>query len=205
MSQPRSVDAVPAGAATAQRTAGPAQAPRNRRVALLLIVLVAVLAVLALTGLRVTDEMRRGEAYGQVGRLAALDQQVTGLARAMADERSSAAAFISGGRPAAGLPALRRQYAITDGWAAGVRGLVAQLGHGDPAPTRVSAAQVMASIAKLPGLRGQTTQGQASALAVITGYSAATSGLFRVGDGIADKSGNSTLSPACGRWARCPA
>ena len=193
MSQPRSVDAVPAGAATAQRTAGPAQAPRNRRVALLLIVLVAVLAVLALTGLRVTDEMRRGEAYGQVGRLAALDQQVTGLARAMADERSSAAAFISGGRPAAGLPALRRQYAITAGWAAGVRGLVAQLGHGDPAPTRVSAAQVMASIAKLPGLRGQTTQGQASALAVITGYSAATSGLFRVGDGIADKSGNSTL------------
>ena len=193
MSQPRSVDAVPAGAATAQRTAGPAQAPRNRRVALLLIVLVAVLAVLALTGLRVTDETRSGEAYGQAGRLAALDQQVTGLARAMADERSSAAAFISGGRPAAGLPALRRQYAITDGWAAGVRGLVAQLGHGDPAPTRVSAAQVMASIAKLPGLRGQTTQGQASALAVITGYSAATSGLFRVGDGIADKSRNSTL------------
>ena len=193
MSQPRSVDAVPAGAATAQRTAGPAQAPRNRRVALLLIVLVAVLAVLALTGLRVTDEMRRGEAYGQVGRLAALDQQVTGLARAMADERSSAAAFITSGRPAVGLPALRRQYAITDGWAAGVRGLVAQLGHGYPAPTRVGVAQVLASIAKLPGLRGQTTQSQASALAVITGYSAATSGLFRVGDGIADPSGNSTL------------
>jgi signal transduction histidine kinase len=111
----------------------------------------------------------------------------------MADERSGAAAFISGGRPAAGLPALRRQYAITDGRAAGVRRLVAQLGHGYPAPTRVGAAQVLASIAKLPGLRGQTRQSQASALAVITGYSTATSGLFRAGDGIADPSGNSTL------------
>jgi signal transduction histidine kinase len=193
VSQPRSPDAVPAGAVTAQRTAGPALAPRNRRVALLLIVLVAVLAVLALTGLRVTDETRRGEAYGQVKRLAALDEQVTGLARAMADERSSAAAFISGGRPAAGLPALRRQYAITDGRAAGVRRLAARLGHGYPAPTRVGVAQVLASIAKLPGLRAQTTQSQAAALAVITGYSAATSGLFRVGGGIADPSGNSTL------------
>ena len=193
MSQPRSADAVPSGAVTAQRTAGPALAPRHRRVALLLIVLVAVLAVLALTGLRVTDEARSGAAYGLIGRVAALDQQVTGLARAMADERSSAAAFISGGRPAAGLPALGRRYAITDHRAAGVRRLAAQFGHGYPAQTRAGVAHVLVSIAKLPGLRGQTTQSQASALAVITGYSAATSGLFLADDGIAYPSGNSTL------------
>jgi signal transduction histidine kinase len=193
VSQPRSADVVPPGAVTAQRTAGPALPPRNRRVALLLIVLVAVLTVLALTGLRVTDETRSGEAYGQVGRLAALDQQVTGLGQAMADERSSAAAFISAGRPAAGLPALRRRYAITDARAARVRRLVSQLGHGYPARTRAGVAQVLVSIAKLPGLRSQTAQGQASAVAVITGYSAATSGLFPVNDGIADPSGNSTL------------
>jgi len=193
VSQPRSADAVPSGAVTAQRTAGPALAPRHRRVALLLIVLVAVLAVLALTGLRVTDEARSGAAYGLLGRVAALDQQVTGLARAMADERSSAAAFISGGRPAAGLPALRRRYAITDHRAAGVRRLAAQFGHGYPAQTRAGVAHVLVSIAKLPGLRGQTTQSQASALAVITGYSAATSGLFLADDGIAYPSGNSTL------------
>src|SRR5262249_56765059 len=123
----------------------------------------------------------------------ALGQQVAGLARAMADERSSAAAFIAGGRPAAGLPALHRQYAITDGRAARVRRLVSQLGHGYPAQTRAGAAQVLASIAKLPGLRRQTAQGHASALAVITGYSAATSGMFPVNDGIADLSSNSTL------------
>ena len=193
MSQPRSADAVPSGAVTAQRTAGPALAPRHRRVALLLIVLVAVLAVLALTGLRVTDEARSGAAYGLLGRVAALDQQVTSLARAMADERSSAAAFISGGRPAAGLPALRRRYAITDHRAAGVRRLAAQFGHGYPAQTRAGVAHVLVSIAKLPGLRGQTTQSQASALAVITGYSAATSGLFLADNGIAYPSGNSTL------------
>src|SRR5580700_5021900 len=179
----------------AQRTAGPAWTPRNRRVACLLIVLVAIPAVLvlALTGLGVTDATRSAEAYGQVGRLAALGQQVAGLAQAMADERSGTAAFISGGRPAAGLPALRRQYAITDGRAARVRRLVSQLGHGYPAQTRAGAAEVLASIAKLPGLRRQAAQRQASALAVITGYSAATSGLFPVSDGIADLSGNSTL------------
>ena len=141
----------------AQRAAGPAWAPRNRRVACLLIALVAIPAVLALalTGLWVTDATRSAEAYGQVGRLAALGQQVAGLAQAMADERSGTAAFISAGRPATGLPALRRQYAITDARAARVRGLVSQLGHGYPAQTRAGAAQVLASIAKLPGLRGQ--------------------------------------------------
>ncbi len=195
MSQSRSAEAVPSGALAAQRTAGPALAPRIRRVACQLIVLVAIPAVLALalTGLRVTDATRSAEAYGQVGRLAALSQQVAGLAQAMADERSSTAAFISGGRPAAGLPALHRQYAITDGWAARVRRLVSQLGHGYPAQTRAGAVQVLASIAKLPGLRRQAAQSQASAVAVITGYSAATSGLFPVNDGIADLSGNSTL------------
>ena len=195
MSQSRSADAVPAGAVAAPRTTGPALALRNWRVARQLIVLVAIPAVLilALTGLRVTDAARSAEAYGQVGRLAALGQQVGGLAQAMADERSGTAAFISGGRPAAGLPALRRQYAITDGRAARVRRLVSQLGHGYPAQTRAGAAQALASIAKLPGLRRQAAQSQTSALAAITGYSAAISGLFPVNDGIADLSGNSTL------------
>ena len=195
MTQSRSADAVPSEALAAQPTAGPALAPRNRRVAWPLIVLVAVPTVLALAlaGLWVTDAARSAEAYGQVGRLAALGQQVTGLAQAMADERSDTAAFISGGRPAAGLPALRRRYAITDHRAAGVRRLAAQFGHGYPAQTRAGVAHVLVSIAKLPGLRGQTTQSQASALAVITGYSAATSGLFLADDGIAYPSGNSTL------------
>jgi hypothetical protein len=161
----------------------------------LLIVLVAIPAVLALTltGLRATDATRSAGAYGQVGRLATLGQQVVGLAQAMEDERSGTAAFISGGRPAAGLPALRRQYAITDAQAARVRRLVSQLGTGYPAQTQADAAQVLASIAKLPGLRRQAAQSQAPALAVTTGYSAATAGLFPVNDGIADLSGNSAL------------
>src|SRR5580692_4617330 len=127
----------------AQRAAGPAWAPRNRRVACLLIALVAIPAVLtlALTGLWVTDATRSAGAYGQVGRLAVLGQRVVGLTQAMADERSGTAAFISGGRPAARLPALRRAYAITDGRTAIVRRLVSQLGHGYPAQTRAAAAQ----------------------------------------------------------------
>ena len=52
---------------------------------------------------------------------------------------------------------------------------------------------MLASIAELPGLRQQAAQGQASALTVINGYSAATAGLLAVNDGIADLSGNAAL------------
>ena len=194
MSQTRSADAAPAEALAARRTSGPASAPRSPWVAwFIALAALPVALALALIGLRVTHAARNAEAYGQVARLSALGQQVTGLAQAMADERSDAAAFISAGRPAAGLPALQRQYVITDSRAAGVRRLVSQLGHGYPAQTRAGAAQVLASIDNLPGLRRQTTHGQASAQAVITGYSSATAGLFPVNDGIANRSGNPTL------------
>jgi signal transduction histidine kinase len=195
MSQSSSADAAPPDAMPAQRGAGSALAPRNWRVACRLIVLVAIPTVLglALTGLRVTDATRRAETYGQVGRLAVLGQQVTGLAQAMEDERADTAAFIADGRPAAGLVALHRHYVITDGWAATVRRLVLQLGRGYPAQTRASAATVLASIAELPGLRRRAAQSQAPALAMINGYSVATAGLFPVNDGIADLSGNSAL------------
>ena len=73
-----------------------------------------------------------------------------------------------------------------------MRRQIRQLGGGYPAQTRASAATVLASIAQLPGLR-QRAQGQAAALTVINGYSAATAGLFTVNDGIADLSGNPGL------------
>ena len=156
-----------------------------------LIILVAIPTVLglALTGLRVTDAARSAGAYRQVGQLAALGQQVTGLAQALEDERADTAAYIAGGRRAAGLPALHRQYAITNGWTATVRRQIRQLGDGYPAQTRASATSVLASIAQVPGLR-RRAQGQAAALTVINGYSAATSGLLTINDGIADLSGN---------------
>ncbi|HEY9242889.1 MAG TPA: nitrate- and nitrite sensing domain-containing protein [Streptosporangiaceae bacterium] len=170
-------------------------APRNWRVPARLIVLVAIPAVLglALTGLRITDTARSATAYGQVVRLAALGRQVTGLAQALEDERAAVAAFIAQGRPAAGRPALQRQYAITDRWAATVRRLVPQLDHGYPAQTRAGAAAALASVADLPGLRRHAAQPQVPALAVVNGYSAATAGLFAVNDGIADLSGNAAL------------
>jgi hypothetical protein len=164
-------------------------------VACRLIALVAIPTVLGLTltGLRVTDAARSAAAYGQVGRLAVLGQQVTGLTQAMEDERADTAAFIADGRPATGLAALQRQYAITDGWAAAVRRLVLRSGRGYPAQTRASTTAALASIAELPGLRRRAAQSQAPALAVISGYSIATAGLLPVNDGIADLSGNSAL------------
>jgi signal transduction histidine kinase len=195
VSQSSSADAARPGALPARRGARSALDPRNWRVASRLIALVTipVLLGLALTGLRVTAATRSAEAYGQVGRLAVLSQHVTGLAQAMESERAGTAAFIADGRPAAGLAALRRQYVITDGWAATVRPLARQLGRGYPAQTRASAARVLASIAELPDLRRRAAQTQDPALAVISTYSAATAGLFPLIDAVADLSGNSVL------------
>ncbi len=196
MSRSGSADAAPPGALPARRGAGSALAPRNWRVACRLIVLVAIPTVLglALTGLRVTDVMRSAEAYGQVGRLAVLGQQVTGLAQAMEDERADTAAFVAAGHPASDLLVLHRQYSVTDGSAATVQRLVLRLGPGYPARTQASAATVLASIAELPGLRRRAAQSHAPAQAVISGYSAAIAGMFPVNDGIADLSGSSALT-----------
>jgi signal transduction histidine kinase len=195
MSQSSSVNAVPTGGLPARRARGPALAPRNWRVASRLMVLVAIPVVLglALAGLRIAGATRSAAAYGQVGRLAAVGRQVTGLAQALENERAGTAAFIAEGRPAAGLVALHRQYVTTDRWAATVRRLVPPLDHGYPAQTRAGAAAVLASIAELPGLRRQAALAQAPALAVINGYSGATADLFAINDGIADLSGNSAL------------
>ncbi|HEY7920502.1 MAG TPA: nitrate- and nitrite sensing domain-containing protein [Streptosporangiaceae bacterium] len=161
-------------------------------VPLIILVTIPTVLGLALAGLRVTDAAHSAGDYRQVGRLAVLGQQVTGLAQALEDERADTAAYIAGGRRAAGLPALHQRYLVTNGWTATVRGQLRQLGGGYPAQTRASAATVLASIAQLPGLR-QRAQGQAAALTVINGYSAATAGLLTVNDGIADLSGNPGL------------
>ncbi len=195
MSQPSSVNAAPSRGAPPGPAAGSALALRNWPVASRLIVLVAIPALLGLvlTGLRITDATRSAAAYGQVGRLAALGGQATGLAQALENERAGTAAFIAQRRPAAGLVALHRQYVITDRWAARVRQLVLQLGRGYPAQTRASAAAVLASIADLPGLRSRAAQTRVPALTVINSYSAATASLFAVNDGLADLSGNPAL------------
>lgn len=196
MSRSSSADAARPGALPAQRGAGSRLALGNWPVARRLTALVAIPTVLglALAGLRVTDAMRGAEAYGQVSRLAVLGQQVTGLAQGMEDERADTAAFIAAGRPASGLAALHRRFAITDRSAATTRRLVLRLGPGYPAQTRASAAAVLASIAELPGLQSRAAQGHAPALAVISGYSAAIAGLFPVNEGIADLSGSSALA-----------
>jgi signal transduction histidine kinase len=194
MSQSGYADAAPAGAMRARRRVGSVLALRNWRVACRLILLVAIPAMLSLTlaGLRVADAIRSGEAYGQVGQIALLGQQVTGLAQAMEDERADTGAFIGEARPAAGLVALNRQYVITDRRAATVRRFVLGLG-GDSALTRSSAATILGDIAKLNGLRRTAAHSHAPALTVINGYSMAIGSLVGVNNGIADLSGNFAL------------
>ena len=104
---------------SARRGAGSALNLRNWRVASRLIILVTIPALLGLglAGLRVADAAGSARADGQVVRIAALGQRVTGLAQAMERERGDTAAFIAGRHPAA-LASLRRQYAVTDSRAA---------------------------------------------------------------------------------------
>jgi signal transduction histidine kinase len=195
MSQASSVNAATPGGLPAEARTGPALAPRNWRVAYRLFVLVAIPVVLglALAGLRITDATRSAAGYRQVGRLAALGRQDTGLAQALENERAGTAAFIAHGRPAAGRPALYRQYVRTDRWAATVGRLTRHLGPGYPAQTRAAASAVQASLAGLPELRRHAAQTQTPALAVMNAYSATIATLFAVNDGIADLSGNATL------------
>jgi signal transduction histidine kinase len=164
---------------------------RHWRVAsrLALLLVIPVILGLTLAGLQVSSDLGRAGTYGQVGRLSALGQQVTGLAQALEQERSAAALFIAHGHPDAGLAALRRQYAVTDAQAVSVRRLAGQIGRAHAQPLiQANAATALASITGLPALRRSTAQGQASALEVTSGYSAAITGLFPVVDGIADLS-----------------
>jgi signal transduction histidine kinase len=158
-----------------------------------LLVALPTVAGLTLAGLRIADDTQSAAVYSQVSRLATAGQQVTGLAQALENERDAAATFIADGRQAAGLPALRRQFAITDGSAARTRRLVLDLGRGYPAPVPAEAAKVLASIDELPGLRERAEQIHASALTVINGYSGAIAGLLPIDSGIADITGNSAL------------
>ena len=160
-----------------------------------LIILVTIPTVLglALAGLRVTDAAHNAETYRQVGRLAVLGEQVTGLAQALEDERADTAAYIAGGRGAAGVPALHQRYLVTNGWTATVRRQIRQLGGGYPAQTRASRGHGSGQHRRTARPAPAGGAGPGAALTVINGYSAATAGLLTVNDGIADLSGNAGL------------
>ena len=80
---------------------------RNWRVPWRLIALIAIPTVVAMAfaGLRVAAAASSAADFGRSAQLAALGQQVTGLAQAMEDERDLSANFIAdGGRPPTGRP-----------------------------------------------------------------------------------------------------
>ena len=184
-----------AGTARAERRIGPAPTPRSWTITRRLIVLVAIPAMLGLTlaALRLADTVRTAEAYGRIGRITALGQQVNGLVHAMEDERAATGVFIADGRPAAGLAALSRKYRNTDRRAASVRRFALRLDGGSARPGS-SVAKILGDIAKLPGLRRTAARSQAPALTVNSEYSAVIGSLFGINSGIASMSGNFALS-----------
>ncbi len=185
--------------------AGPAKGPRDRRGSRLalrnwrvpwrLIALIAIPTVMAMAfaGLRVAAAASSAANFGRSAQLAALGQQVTGLAQAMEDERDLSANFIADGRPAADRATLRRQYAVTNAWAQRVGAQMREVGGAFPAQTQAGAAAVIARIADLPNLRSYAMAGNAPALTVITNYTLALADLFTIDDAIAQQAGSSAL------------
>src|SRR5262245_57019731 len=185
--------------------AGPAAGPRDRkgsrlalrnwRVPWRLIALIAIPTVVAMAfaGLRVGAAAGSAANFGRSAQLAALGQQVTGMAQAMEDERDLTASFIAGGRLAADRPALQRQYAVTDARAQRVGAQMREVSGAFPAQTQADAAAVIARIADLRNLRSYAAAGNAPALAVITNYSLALADLFTFDDAIAQQAGSAAL------------
>ncbi len=159
-----------------------------------LIALIAIPTVVAMAfaALRVGAAASSAATFGRSAQLAALGQQVTGLAQAMEDERDLTAGFIAEGR-ASGRAALQKQYAVTDAWARQVAGRIREVGSAFPAQTRTDAAAVIARIADVPDLRSYATAGDAPALTVVNDYSLATADLFTFDDDIAQQAGSSAL------------
>jgi signal transduction histidine kinase len=176
--------------------ARPRLALENWRVSTRLIALIAVPTAmgLAFAGIQVSMAERNAQTMGRVERLAVLGQQITGLAQAMEDERDETAGFIAHNRPAAGKPVLTRQYAVTNRWAARVRPLIHQLGHGFLAQTLANAGAVLTSINELPALRQDAVEGIADGLSTIDAYTAALANLFSFNDGIAQQTGNAAFA-----------
>ena len=168
----------------------------NWRVSWRLIALIAVPTAmgLAFAGIQVSMAERNAQTMGRVERLAVLGQQITGLAQAMEDERDETAGFIAHNRPAAGKPGLTRQYAVTNRWAARVRPLIHQLGHGFLAQTLANGGAVLTSINELPALRQDAVEGITPGLSTIDSYTAALANLFSFNDGIAQQTGNAAFA-----------
>src|SRR5215469_13079978 len=126
-----------AAADNRQRRKGSRLALQNWRVPWRLIALIAIPTVVAMAfaGLRVTAAASSAANFGRSAQLAALGQQVTGLAQAMEDERDLSANFIADGRPVADRATLRRQYAVTDAWAQRVGAQTRRIGGAFPTQT----------------------------------------------------------------------
>ena len=191
LQRPGSADASAPGAAGPRRGATSLLAVRRWRVAsrLALLLVIPVILGLTLAGLQVSSDLSRAGTYGQVGRLATLGQQVTGLAQALEQERTARGPVRlprppgrGPGRPAAAVRRHRR--AGGQGAAAGRPDRPRARPAADPGQRGHGAGQHRA----LPELRRGTAQSQASALELTSGYSAAITGLFPVVDGIADLS-----------------
>ena len=196
--RPVNPDPVPWLADQAQGRQGRRGSPlalRNWPVTWRLIALIAIPTVVAMAfaGLRVEAAASSAANFGRSAQLAALGQQVTGLAQAMEDERDLTASFIAGGRPAADRPALQRQFAVTDAWAQRVGTRMREVGRAFPAQTQTDAVAVVARIADLRNLRSYAAAGNAPALAVITNYSLALADLFTFDDAIAQQAGSAAL------------
>jgi len=182
--------------------------PATRR--LVAVIVVAVLVGAAAGGLRVASAVSAAAGYARTTQLAVLGQQVTVLAFALENERDATAAFVAASGYDSQLSAggitsrivaapvllayqaqMKHAEAATDAAASRAAGLAARIGGAFPAGPQSKAAQVVADIRDIPGLRSGSVTG--TSLSAVQNYSAVIADVFALDDQISAGSGDSAL------------
>jgi hypothetical protein len=201
--------------------AGP-QAPsplggwRSRR-GLQLAIILPVLALAALSTLRIVGALGSADAYADVSTLAALTADSTGLAGALEAERDEIVRFVALGTPTAAAPApvagrgsaapqsadykleqraIGQTYAATGRLARQVHAEASAIGSAYPAAVQQHAANEVTALGNLADLRKAATDTRLPSLAIISQYGTIINAVLGISDDVSLGRGDGDLDRA---------
>jgi hypothetical protein len=177
---------------------------RARR-SLPLLIVVSAMTVVVLAGIRIISSAQSLMAYQRVEQLANLSGKTIGLVQALQNEREDTVSYIVlgsafGGRGAskAGaapeLAVLKKDYAVSTGWAGQASALLRQVGSSYPSLTQQDAASSLTAISGLADIRGAATHSKLPALVVVQEYANSIDTLLALDSQVAVGSNDGTLA-----------
>ena len=185
------------------------RALKNWRVRSRLVLLIAIptLTAIVLGGIRIGSSAQSAIAYQQVEQLAVLSGKVASLAQALEVERNTTITYIVLGKQGGGRGSppvtlasrlenkvLKKDYAVTDGWARQVRSQALTIGSSYPPLVQQDAAGAVTAIDGLAALRAASTDTQLPSLVVVQKYATTIGNVLALTDEIALGSNDSSLA-----------